>query len=152
MASGPKGHPVIVYARLPAEDDHRYHYARWAGTRWDDHEITAGGKWFPQTPEGQKEGEPHYSGGVVLDPRDPSIVYLSRPVKGIFEIERWQTPDGGRNWSRTAVTSGSKHHNVRPVVARGDYGQNTRVLWMHLHGGYSHYTRFHTGIKVNLPR
>ncbi|NQT24772.1 BNR-4 repeat-containing protein [candidate division KSB1 bacterium] len=61
-----QGHPVIAYTRLPAETDHRYCYARWTGERWLDVEITPGGKWFPQTPEGHTEPKPHYSGGMRL--------------------------------------------------------------------------------------
>ncbi len=91
VAVDQQGYPVIVYSRLPEESDHRYHYARWTGQEWLDTEITAAGGWFPQTPEGRNEPEPHYSGGIVLDHGDPSVVYLSRPVDGTFEIERWRT-------------------------------------------------------------
>jgi hypothetical protein len=143
------GRPVIVYARLPAESDHRYHYARWTGKRWDDHELCAAGGWFPTTAAGKREREPHYSGGVVLDHDDPTVVYLSRPIDGVFEIERWSTADGGETWSHASITSGSKHHNVRPVVVRGHASRpGFRVAWMELAGGYEHYTRFHAAIRA----
>lgn len=149
VAGDSRGRPVIVYARLPAETDHRYHYARWTGTGWSDHELCAAGGWFPMTPDGKRESEPHYSGGVVLDHDDPSVVYLSRKVDGVFEIERWSTKDLGRTWTREPVTSGSKHHNVRPVVIRGHATrQGFRVAWMELSGGYEHYTRFRTSIRA----
>ena len=89
--------PVVAYSRHPSESDHRYHYARWNGRTWDDTELCAAGRWFPQTPEGKREREPHYSGGLALDPADPSVVYVSRPVNGTREIEKWTTPDGGRD-------------------------------------------------------
>ena len=108
--------PVLAYTRLPEETDHRYHYARWDGQQWLDTELCAGGKWFPQTKADQKETEPHYSGGLSLDSNDPSVVYLSRSVEGVREIERWTTADGGKSWKSEAVTSGSKFDNVRPFV------------------------------------
>ncbi len=120
VAEDSKGNPVITYSRLPKQEEHYYRYARWDGRRWVDRQITFGGKWFPQTPQGKTEPEPHYSGGVVLDPKDTRFVYLSRPINGRFEIERWFTPDGGDSWSHVAITGKSKHDSVRPFVIRGD--------------------------------
>lgn len=134
------GRPVIAYTRHPKESDHRYHYARWNGDAWTDTEICAGGGWFPQTPEGEEEREPHYSGGIALDHSDPATLYVSRETGGTFEIERWHTPDAGATWESTPITHGSDRLNVRPVVPRGGSG----VLWMS--GEYQHYTRYHTGI------
>lgn len=136
------GNPVVVYARLPSEDRHLYRYARWNGRRWVDRPITEGGKWFPTTAEGKTEREPHYSGGVVLDPNDTRFVYLSRPVDGRFEIERWFTPDGGDSWSHVAITGNSKHDSVRPVVPRGQRPPSGPVaVWMNANR-YVHYTDF----------
>jgi len=135
------GHPVIAYTRHPDESDHRYHCARWNGAAWNDVEVTPGGGWFPKTIGGKKEREPHYSGGMALDHEDPSTLYVSRPINGMFEIERWQTPDGGASWTSLPVTQNSDLPNVRPVVPRGGSG----VLWMH--GSYEHYTRYRTGIR-----
>ncbi|MBX3097762.1 MAG: BNR-4 repeat-containing protein, partial [Fimbriimonadaceae bacterium] len=112
VAVSQDGKPVITYSRLPREDSHYYRYARWDGRRWVDRPVVFGGKWFPQTPEGTTEREPHYSGGAVLDPQDPRFVYLSRPVGARFEIERWFTPDGGDTWSHVAVTGSSMHDSV----------------------------------------
>jgi hypothetical protein len=143
------GRPVVAYTRLPAPRDHRYHYARWDGRAWSDVEIARGGPWFPETPCYRREHERHYSGGMALDPSDPSVVYLSRPSGGVFEIERWVTADGGATWSATPITRGSAANNVRPVVPRG-CGGHEHVLWMH--GRYVHYTRFRTQIRVHTGR
>lgn len=143
-------HPVIAYTRLPAETDHRYGYARWTGVEWLDVQMTEGGAWFPQTVEGQVEREPHYSGGVALDHANPSIVYLSRPVNGQFEIERWTTQDKGRTWRSAAITRNSTAMNVRPVVPRGHAGPMSSVLWMQ--GSYEHYTRYRTSIRQQTIR
>lgn len=136
--------PVIGYTRLPAENDHRYHYARWDGEHWQDHVIVAAGGWFPETPSGAAEREPHYSGGLALDPAHPGTVYLSRPVNGVFEIEAWTTTDGGGSWTHTALTHDSTAHNVRPFVVPGTPPGTTVVMWMHNRGGYRHYTDFDT--------
>jgi rhamnogalacturonyl hydrolase YesR len=151
VAEDSAGRPVIVYTRLPAETDHRYHYARWDGTQWQDAEIVGGGKWFPKAPAGKTEPEPHYSGGIALDHGDPSTVYLSRPVNGVFEIEKWTTADAGKTWKSEAITSGSKADNVRPFVVRGHAPGGPTVLWMNTAGGYVHYTDYRAAIKADRP-
>jgi hypothetical protein len=144
--------PVVAYTRLPAENDHRYHYARWNGKQWVDSEITGGVKWFPRTPPGKQEREPHYSGGMALDPVNPATVYASRPVKGIFEIERWTTRDGGKTWRSEAVTKNSKADNVRPFVVRNTPAGTTSVMWMYNGGGYVHFTDYKTEIRIRTFR
>jgi hypothetical protein len=151
IACDARDRPVIVYARLPATADHRYHYARWDGSRWQDTELCAGGGWFPQTPAGGTEREPQYSGGLALDPDDPAIVYLSRPRGGVRELERWTTPDGGRTWTSTALTANSRQDNVRPFVIRGHAPGGPTVLWMNLSGRYRHYTDYRCSIMTDLP-
>ncbi len=142
VAQDKKGNPVVVYARLPKEDEHLYRYAWWNGRRWVDRAIVAGGKWFPNTPAGKTEPEPHYSGGLCLDPDDPRFVYLSRPVNGRFEIERWFTDDGGDTWSHVAITGASKHDSVRPFVARGERPKvGPQALWVNA-SRYVHYTDY----------
>lgn len=143
--------PVIAYTRLPAESDHRYHYALWDGKQWQDTELCTGGKWFPQTPQGKKESEPHYSGGLALDHTDPNVVYLSRPVKGVREIERWVTADGGKSWKSEAITAHSKFDNIRPVVVRNHAPEGPTVLWMNFHDRYVHFTDYLTSIKMDRP-
>ena len=145
-----QGYPVIAYTRLPAETDHRCCYARWTGEKWLDVEITPGGKWFPQTPEGAKELEPHYSGGMAIDHSDPSTLYVSRPINGVFEIEKWNTSDKGKTWRSHPVTRDSTQINVRPVVPRGYSGKENYVLWMS--GAYEHYTNYRTGIRLLYPK
>ncbi len=151
LAFDQNNNPVVAYTRLPAEDDHRYHYARWDGKQWQDTELCAGGKWFPQTPSGKKEPEPHYSSGLSLDHSDPSVVYLSRPVNGVREIERWTTADGGKSWKSEAVTANSKFDNIRPVVVRDHATDGPTVLWMNLIGRYIHFTNFRTAVKMDRP-
>jgi len=151
VAEDQDGRPVIAYTRLPQETDHRYHYARWDGAEWSDTELCAGGKWFPQTPAGKVETEPHYSGGLTLDHTDPSVVYLSRPVNGVREIERWTTADSGKTWKSKAITSGSAHDNIRPFVVRHHTPDGPTVLWLNLSGHYTHYTNYLASVKMDRP-
>ena len=143
--------PVIAYTRLPAETDHRYHYARWEGKVWADAELCAVGQWFPQTLPGKVEREPHYSSGMALDPSDPSDVYLTRPVLGVRELEKWTTPDGGKTWKTEAVTSNSKQDNIRPYVVLNHAPDGPTVLWQNLSGRYVHFTDYRASIKTDRP-
>ncbi|MEA2063785.1 MAG: BNR repeat-containing protein [Gemmatimonadota bacterium] len=147
IALDAEDHPVIVYSAMPEETEHFYCYARWTGSQWQEYQVvSAGGGWFPQTQAGKQESEPHYSGGIVLDHQNPAVVYLSRKLNGVFEIERWCTPDGGKSWSSSAVTTGSKANNVRPCVARGHKGETASLFWMQ--GNYVHYTEYSTAIMM----
>lgn len=144
-----KGNPVIAYTRLPNKTDHRYHYAYWNDNAWVDKELSSGGTWFPQTSFFGDEKEPYYSGGIVIDHENPSIVYLSKQIEGIFEIEKWITSDSGKNWSSSAITKHSKYNNVRPVIPRGHENNVDSILWMN--GTYVHYTNYDTRILMFKP-
>jgi hypothetical protein len=146
LAFDSSGNPVIAYATFPTEEDHRYRYARWDGTAWIDTELTPAGSWFPTGGERRRYFDPYCSGGIALDHSDPSVVYLSRPVGGVFEIERWTTPDGGRSWSSEAVTSGSASNNVRPLVPLGRAAGGPGLIWMN--GPYTDYKRHSTSLRM----
>lgn len=133
------GYPVMVYASFPTDLDHRYHYARWNGTSWFSKQITEAGRWFPQTPEGAGEPEPNYSGGIIMDYDDPSTVYLSKQVKGVFEIFKYTTPDKGETWNVKAMTWNTPTGliNARPIVPRHHKEGFFDVIWMR--GTYVYY-------------
>jgi hypothetical protein len=146
------GNPVVLYTKSPEETDHRYWYARYDGTEWFNYEICKSGKWFPQTQPGQKEREPHYFGGLTIHPDNANVIYLSRQVNGIFEIERWETTDYGKTWKHEAVTKESEFDNVRPFVPRGLKAKDVEViLWME-NQKYIHYTDYRTSIKYSIRR
>ncbi|UXP32038.1 BNR repeat-containing protein [Reichenbachiella agarivorans] len=147
-----KGRPTILYARYPSEEEHLYYYAQYDGKQWHDSFICNSGQWFPQTVDGQTEKEPHYSAGMVLHPRDPNTVYLSRSVAGVFEIEKWTTQNQGKDWSSTAMTSGSSKDNVRPYIPRNMQRKDQpMLLWME-NDHYVHYTNYKSAIKyVTIP-
>ncbi len=165
IAEDAQGNPVLVYARFPNDTNHHYGYARWDGEQWINHTLVNSGSWFPETMEGEQEREPNYSGGIVLDQEDPSVVYLSVNRDSVFEIERWQTGNGGKSWKVEAITSGSTKDNVRPFAVRGADQENPlQLLWMQ-NTRYMHYQypgmlkgvydrpfndRFHASIKMGL--
>jgi hypothetical protein len=109
------------------------------------HEITPSGPTIEKV-----KGDQYYAGGMVLDSRDASVVYLSRRVEGTYQIERWVTGDGGETWRSTRVTSGSGG-NYRPVSVQGpSFGRNYDLFWMH--GRYRTWLDFDTSIRTRLSR
>lgn len=147
---GKDGRPYVAYTRLPKETEHEYRYAYWNGLRWIDRKVADGGGWFPETPAGTTEREPHYSGGIALDPNDPRLVYISRQVEGRHELEARFTFDEGFSWAAHPLTKGSAHNNVRPFIPRGA-GPST-LLWMRNDPGYVHYTQYGSRIlSASLP-
>lgn len=147
LAQDERGHPVVLYTRSPSETDHRYWYARYDGQRWLNAEICKAGKWFPQTPPGERERETHYFGNLCLVPGKPGVVYLSREIDGVFEIERRTTTDNGKTWEVEPITRNSSFDNVRPYVPR--YGGEAEiVLWME-NQRYIHYTDYQTSIRYH---
>lgn len=141
-----KGRPVVTYTRYPINEKHQYYYTVYDGKKWNDHHLIDSGKWFPQTPEGKKEREENYSGGLTIDPLDPSIVYFSHEVNNVFEISKGQTKDLGKTWQITPITRNSKLDNVRPVIPRyKKKGDQNVLLWMQ-NRKYLHYTEYDCGI------
>jgi hypothetical protein len=141
--------PFILYSRHPEKTDHRYHYAHFnqKENTWEDYEICKAGKWFPQTPPGKTERESYYMGNLTLHPINPNIVYLSREVNNVFEIEKHETGDSGATWAVTPITQNSAFDNVRPYVPRNLPENGTPVvLWME-NKKYIHYTDYDTSIK-----
>ena len=138
------GRPVILFttqrdgAGLPQGAgglDHRFHYARWNGERWNLSEIGfAGTRLYP--------GEDDYTGLGAIDPRDVSRVFIStdanpntgRPLisranfRRHHELFAGKSDDGGKTWRWKQLTTNSTTDNLRPIVPRSsDY---TTLCWM----------------------
>ncbi|MFO7774893.1 MAG: BNR-4 repeat-containing protein [Candidatus Hydrogenedentota bacterium] len=129
-------------------DDRRYHYARWDGEEWRDHEIAHGGTKL-------YHGEFHYAGLITLHPDDPDQVFISTDVdpdsgvsldSGHHEIFHGLTDDGGATWTWTAITTDSEADNIRPIVTSGD--ARGAVVW--LRGRYTTY-RDYSLEAVGIP-
>lgn len=143
-------HPVIVYARFGAVNaEHSYWYARWDGKQWKNSRITKAGQWFQRRDytKSDIEYECNYSGGVYLDHENPDVVYTSRPVDGVFEIERWQRDSKGK-WQAEAITEHSGRDNVRPFVVRGHREGLPELLWMYNYK-YPGFRAYDCAIRVN---
>lgn len=144
--------PVLVYARFShANSKHTYWYARWNGKKWENHKITDAAQCFMRNDYNDKnymETEENYSGGVYLDHENPAVVYTSRPIDNVFEIERWTFTGGKELWKREAVTQGSERDNVRPFVVRNHKGGLPEVLWMYNYK-YPHFKHYDCAIRVN---
>lgn len=150
IAADDKGYPVIAYSRYPRVKVHDYHYAHYNGKEWSDHKIIYSGPWFPEDVHGERQKELNYSGGLTLDPNDPSVVYFSHVIDGVFEISRGETPDRGKNWGITPVTRNSTFDNVRPYVPRYRNADDPAVvLWMQ-NRSYIHYTIYDSSIKYMM--
>lgn len=142
-----EGQPVITYARFPSEDDHIYYFARWKNAKWNHHKIVNSGSWMASLRQGDQVREAHYSGGIVLDHRDPTHIYLSREVNGKFELEHRKLLADGL-WSSATVTQNSPLNNVRPYIVYNSPPEHAILLWMN--GIYRHYTEYDMDIKVKL--
>ena len=152
ISADKKGRPVILYARYPQETQHLYHYAAFDGAKWIDTEICNSGKWFPQTPEGKTEPEPHYSAGMTFNPLHPGTIYLSREVNGIFEIEKRVTQNRGVSWDVTPITKNSKYDNVRPIVPKNMTKKDRPVVMWMVNRKYVHYTNYDTRIDYWIDK
>lgn len=143
--------PVLVYARFSDRDNkHSYWYARWNGSKWENHKITDAGQWFQRAEyvKEKPEYECNYSGGVYLDHENPAIVYTSRPIKDRFEIERWTFTGDSKNWITEAVTSQSEKDNVRPFVVRNHRDNQPSVLWMYNYK-YPGFKAYDSAIRID---
>ena len=139
------GHPVCVFStqrdgrglpRGQGGTDHRYHYARFDGSRWIEHEIAyAGTRLYP--------GEDDYTGLAALDPQDTSQVYIStdaHPTTGEplvsaadgrrhHELFHGVTPDGGATWRWSPLTQDSTVDHLRPLVPVWS-DNRVALIWM----------------------
>ena len=144
--------PVLVYARFShGRSIHSYWYARWNGTSWENHKITDAAQCFMRNDYNNKnylETEENYSGGVYLDHENPSVVYTSRPINNVFEIEKWTFLGGKKKWRTEAVTAQSELDNVRPYVVRGHKDGQPSLLWMYNYK-YPHFKKYDTAIRID---
>lgn len=116
--------------------DHRFFYGRWDGKAWRVEEIAyAGRRLYPS--------EDDYTGLAAIDPKDPSVVFISTdadPVTGAplvssadqqrhRELFRGVTSDSGTTWRWTAITANSAMDNLRPLVPRWS-DPRTALVWM----------------------
>lgn len=150
IAIDKKGRPVVAYTRYPTNREHRYYYTVYDKGKWQDHFLVNSGPWFPEDEEGKKQREENYSGGMTLDPADPSTVYFSHRINGVFELSKATTRNLGKTWKISAITRNSVLNNVRPVVPRyKGKSDPTVLLWMQFRR-YMHYTDYDSEIVYKV--
>ena len=132
------GNPVIVYSVGFGRARQSFRYARWTGQEWLDRPIAPAFSSVRRSAAGAFQ-----TGGIVLDPRDPTTVYLSRVVGRRAQIEEWRTADGGLTWTRVRALSPAGRSCFRPAVPRGA----ARVL-LFVCGRVSHWQHFATTINA----
>jgi hypothetical protein len=147
-----KQQPVVAYTRYPNDTTHQYYYARYARGEWQHAQIIMAGKWFPQDIPGKRQRELNYSGGLTIDPVNPSVVYFSHQIDKRFEISKGETKDGGKSWMITPITRGSTLDNVRPLVPRYRSKKDPLVLMWMENRTYIHFTEYDTRIKYKIMR
>jgi hypothetical protein len=129
-------HPVIAYTHIDdAKTSHVYWHAQWNGTNWVNTWVQYAGHAFHKN---WNSTEKCYSGGMALDPEDPSTLYVSLPVKdgqyakdGVYEIWKYVV-SGGQvvGGSETFITTASTKNNARPFVIPGSKNSPMRLAWM----------------------
>lgn len=157
VAQNKEGMPVLAYAKFPTDSIHIYCYASWDGGKWNNFDLVNSGGWFPQTNPGMIETEPNYSGGLNIDKENTNIVYMSVKRDSVFEIEKWETFNNGKNWNIEAITKGSSRDNVRPyAIINASDNDPLQFLWMS-NTYYGHWnprgereSGYLTSIKTNL--
>lgn len=156
MAFDKQGNPVIGMTHISKDKhSHSYYYAKWTGKEWQKTFIADGGGHFHQSPE----TENCYSGGMAVDRNNPSVVYCSVPVNGVYEIMRYtMSEDGKAVVSSEAVTHDSKKNNARPYVTEAQCanssvaeGSEGSLYWMN--GDYYFWivnTRYPLGYPTSI--
>ncbi len=133
-----QGRPRVAYSVSKDRQgtDHRYHYARWDGTRWHDREIAYAGSPLYRR-------EQFYTGNVALNPQNLDELCIStdadplngRPLvskadgKRHWEIFKGLTHDRGNTWAWTPVTANSTADNLRPIIPIGNEPFGV-LLWL----------------------
>jgi unsaturated chondroitin disaccharide hydrolase len=150
LAVDDDGFPRIAYTRLKEETRHEYYYAAWDGNKWNHHLVANAGQDFPREDRKKEDHnrEPHYSGGIVLDPANKGVVYYSKPVNDRYEIIRGDF--GGQVWRETAITSGSEYDNVRPFVSRNINKDHVPVLFWMSNRMYRFYQDYDTFLQMKV--
>jgi hypothetical protein len=149
VATDPRtGHPVVAFATFPSTAAHQYHVARFDGTRWIDRILVdnAGGTIT------SSDDEAHYSGGMALDPIDPSVVYVSRQTgERRWDLQQFKTRDDGATWSATTIAGDAAVKSIRPFVPRDRPPDLEMVLWLSGEYGYWDPSRnggYRTGVRL----
>lgn len=123
--------PTIAMTRISDDkNSHNYLVAKRKDGKWKVTNLAHGGGHFHQS----KNLEKCYSGGMCLDPENPSIVYCSVPVEGangrMYEIVKYRLDGNCEVISTEAVTKNSTSNNYRPYAIAGTAESPLKLGWM----------------------
>jgi len=129
--------------------DLRFGYSRFSGGTWTSTYLAKAGP-------GMDAAETDYTGGAVLDPDHPEVLYISTKVDprddatnlAHFEIWKGVTCDDGATFDWTPITMNSTIDNLRPVVPKWD-AEHSAVLWFR--GTYTSDQTYDTEVVALLP-
>jgi len=139
------GYPKIVGTRYPANDgsDIRYMLWRWNGSAWTEVEITTAGT-------GIYSPEIYYAGGICFDGNDDHRLWVSVEVSGHYEMQTWESTDGGATWGKTrditTGTTGTDVHNARPFSPKGYGAGSNNIAVVYWGGRYTTYIDYNTAV------
>ena len=130
------GRPVVAFASFPSRTHHQYHWARYEDGVWNDEILVAdAGGSVADTTLGNPQY--YYSGGIALDPLDPSTTYVSMTnMLGGSDLEMRERHSDG-TWTSESIMGGNDADNIRPVVPRSRPEDTRMVAWMS--GRYDYY-------------
>ncbi len=111
--------PFIVFSYK--DDPHNeFRFAQWRNSSWITNTITTSSLLYD-------EGN-YFSGGIVIDPKNPYKVYLSKKHR-YLELESWISNDKGLSWQKSEeITHNSAVDNFRPQVVE-NYANSLRLVW-----------------------
>ncbi len=137
IALDKQGRPCIAMVKINGgKNQHEYYYAKWTGSSWRLTDLANGGGKFHMS-----NTEHCYSGGMAINPQDPSQTYLSIPTKGrngvVYEIWEYTISDDGTVTDKFQVTHNSLKNNVRPFVLPNSQDSPLRLCWMN--GDYQYW-------------
>lgn len=157
VAVAEDGYPVIANVRINGgKTSHDYYYVKWNGSEWVKTFVTnAGGKFHPSNTEYC------YSGGMSIDTENPNVMYVSKPVEGVFgnvfEIVKYTiSSDGTQVLGEEQITKNSIKNNVRPWAVPNSGDNDIKLLWMN--GDYAYWmvnqnypAGYPTAVMANAP-
>lgn len=141
IAFDDRGYPVIVFSTMDQNLINYHWYARYNGTRWNVFFITDAGGNITES-----GSHPSYDGNIVLDHENVNDVYLGKEIRpGIFEIQKWSTPDNGISFQKISSVSDGQIHTkcIRPYVP---INHSSSLPLLYLCGSYSMYDKFNTSL------
>lgn len=151
------GTPVGTFVAFPDADTTyaEYFQARFNGSTWDLDVVATGGDGVAGGPANHNfGGQASYTGGIAVDPDDANIVYVSRKISGVHQVQKWTHsgtfPSG--TWSKVAdITSGATFPAARPYVVRG-MGSLDDLRVLYWQGQYTSYFDYRPTIMAVRTR